>query len=147
MINDNYVAVLNQIDVINEMLQDHNNGDTEMTWYNAVDISSVRMQHRYIMEGVSSADVFHEEDFDPSIEIALVDDETIIISNVLINNVDTTMFYDDPRVQMDGGAKCSVTNILEILQNVTWLDKHKNPAPVHLKQATSGSLFIHTAKG
>ena len=57
------------------MLQDYSNGDTEMTWYNAVDISFVRMQHRYIMEGVSPADVFHEEDFDPSIETASVDDK------------------------------------------------------------------------
>ena len=28
MWDENYVAILNQIDVINEMLQDHNNGDT-----------------------------------------------------------------------------------------------------------------------
>ena len=38
MRDDNYVTILNQIDVINEMLQDDNNGDTD-----AVDILSVRM--------------------------------------------------------------------------------------------------------
>ena len=34
------------------------------------------------MEGVSSADIFHEEDFDPSIENASVDDDTIKVNNV-----------------------------------------------------------------
>ena len=67
------------------------------------------------MEGVSSANIFHEEDFDPFIETASVDDNTIKISNVLVNNIDSTRFYDDPRAQMDRGVKCSVTNILEIL--------------------------------
>ena len=53
--------MLNQIDVIDEMLQDHNNGDTEATWYDAIDISSVNMRHRYIMEAVLLADIFYEE--------------------------------------------------------------------------------------
>ena len=91
------------------------------------------MQYVFIMEVVSSADVFHEEDFDRSIETASVDEETIKISNVLMNNIDTTRFYDDSRAQMDGRVKCSVTNILEILRNVTWFDKKKNPAPVNMK--------------
>ena len=77
------------------------------------------MHHGFIMEGVSSADVFHEDDFDCSIEAASVDEETIKINNVLMNNIDTMRFYDNPRVQMDRSVKCSVTNILEILQNVT----------------------------
>ena len=94
--------MINQIDIIDEMLQDHNNGDTEATWYDAVDISSVSLQHRYLMEGISSTDIFQEEDFDPSIETCSVDDNTIKISNVSINNIDTTRFYDDPRAQMDG---------------------------------------------
>ena len=99
------------------------------------------------MEVVSFADVFHEEDFDHLIKTATVDDKSIKVSNVSINNVDTTGFYDDPRAQMDGGAKCSVTNILEILQNVTWFDKNKNPAPIHMKGATSGTLSIPAAQG
>ena len=48
---------------------------------------------------------------------------------------------------MDGGAKCSVTNILEILRNVTWFNKKKNPASVHMKGATSGTLIVPAAKG
>ena len=64
------------------------------------------------MEGVSSADILHGEEFDPSIETSSVDEETIKISNVLMDNIYTTRFYDDPRAQMDGSAKCSVTNIL-----------------------------------
>ena len=99
------------------------------------------------MEVILSTDIFHEEEFDPSIETVSVGENTIKVSNVSINNVDTTRFYDDPRAQMDGGAKCSVTNILEILRNVTWFDKKKNPAPVHMKGATSGTLIIPAAKG
>ena len=105
MKNDNYVAVLNHINVIDEMLQDHNNGDTEIIWYDGVYISSVQMKYGFIVEGVSSADIFHKEYLDCSIEIASVDEETIQISNVLIKYIDTTRFYDDPRAQMDGGAK------------------------------------------
>ena len=48
---------------------------------------------------------------------------------------------------MDGGAKCSVTNILEILRNVTWFDNKKNKAPVHMKGATSDTLIVPTVKG
>ena len=69
------------------------NLDTEMKWYDAVGISSVRMQHEFIMVGVSSADVFHEEAFDRSIETASVDEETIKISNVSMNNIDTTRYW------------------------------------------------------
>ena len=45
MRDDNYIAVINRINIINEMLQDHNNEDTEATWYDAIDISSVNLQH------------------------------------------------------------------------------------------------------
>lgn len=41
MTDDNYVTALNYIDVIDKMLQDHNNGGTEVSWYDVVDISSV----------------------------------------------------------------------------------------------------------
>ena len=105
------------------------------------------MKHGFIIEGVSSADIFYEEDFKCSIETTSVDKETIKISNVLMNNIDTTRLYDDPRAQMDESAKCSVTNILEILQNVTGVDKKKDPVSVHMKGATSSTLIIHAAKG
>ena len=47
---------------------------------------------------------------------------------------------------MDGGAKCSVTNIVEILRNVTWFDQH-NCAPVCMRGATSGKIIVPMAKG
>ena len=43
MRDDNYVAVINRIEIIDEMLQDHNNRGTEVTWYDAVDISFVSL--------------------------------------------------------------------------------------------------------
>ena len=47
---------------------------------------------------------------------------------------------------MDGGAKCSVTNIVEILRNVTWFDQCKQ-APVWMRGATSGTIIVPMAKG
>ena len=76
------------------------------------------MQHKFLVEGVSSGEIFYEKDLDCSIETALVDGETSKISNVSMNNIDTTRFCDDPRAQMDGGVKCSVTNILKNLRGV-----------------------------
>lgn len=71
------------------------------------------------MEGVSSVDILYEENFDRSIETALVDEEIMKIGNLSMDNIDTIRFYDDPREQMNGNTKCSVTNILEILQDMT----------------------------
>ena len=47
--------------------------------------------------------------------MAFLDYETIQISNISMNNVDEIRFYDDPQAQMDGGAKCSVTNNFDII--------------------------------
>ena len=58
MQDDNYIAVINCINIIDEMLQDHNNGDIEATWYDAIDISSINFQHCCIMEGILSTDIF-----------------------------------------------------------------------------------------
>ena len=60
--------------------------------------------------------------------------------------MDKFCFYDDPRVQMDGGTKCSVTNIVEILRNVTWFDQC-NRSPVSMRGATLGKIIVLMAKG
>ena len=61
-------------------------------------------------------------------------------------DVDKFCFYNDPRAQMDGGTKCSVTNIIDILHNVTWFNK-RNPSIVCMRGATSGKIIIPSAKG
>ena len=45
---------------------------------------------------------------------------------------------------MDGGAKCSVTNIVEILQDVKWLN-NKNKAPVRMQGETSANIIVPSA--
>ena len=67
-------------------------------------------------------------------------------STTVPDHVNKFSFYDDPRAQMDCGAKCSVTNIVEILQNVTWFNQNKR-APVRMRGATSGKIIIPMAKG
>ena len=47
---------------------------------------------------------------------------------------------------MDGGAKCSMTNNISILQNIIWYDKKNKPA-VHMKGATSDQIIVHVAEG
>ena len=41
MKDNNYVTVFNYIDAMDEILQDHNNGDTKVNWDDVVNISSV----------------------------------------------------------------------------------------------------------
>ena len=46
----------------------------------------------------------------------------------------------------DNGARCSVTNLVSILQNIRWFDK-KHPAPVKMKGATSNTVIVPEAEG
>ena len=48
--------------------------------------------------------------------------ETILINNVYNKIVVTICFNDPPRTQIDSGAKCSVTNNIDLLQDVKWSD-------------------------
>ena len=55
-------------------------------------------------------------------------------------------FYGTSRAQMDNSARCSVTNLVSILQNVRWFDK-KHSAPVKMKAATSNTVIVPEAEG
>ena len=47
---------------------------------------------------------------------------------------------------MDNGAKCSVTNIVEILRDVKWYNS-KFKAPIYMKGKTSGTLIVPAVQG
>lgn len=47
---------------------------------------------------------------------------------------------------MDGGAKCSVTNIIEILHNVECFNNN-NKASVKIRGVTSGNIIAPLAQG
>ena len=140
--NDLYHEVINRIEVMDEILDGNNNGDTDVDWYDVVDISAVQINNNFIQEGFSKSDVIHEEDYENPEPIQLtetvdVNDKLLhLISNDVTNkHIDKFCFYDDPRALMDGGAKCSVTNIIEILCNVGWFNNN-NKALVKIRRAT-----------
>ena len=84
---------------------------------------------------------------DPHADTIDIEDTTMQTnSTTVLGHVEKFSFYNNPRAQMHGGAKCSVTNIVEILRNVTWFDHHKR-APVRMKGATSGKIIVSRAKG
>ena len=101
----------------------------------------------------SNSDVNHEEDFennyivDVNADTIDIEDKTMQTnSKTVSDNVNKFCFYEDPRAQMDGGAKCSVTNIVEILRNVTWFDQ-RNCSPICMRGATLGKIIVPMAKG
>ena len=81
-----------------------------------------------------------------SVEICTVDDATIGKENLSHNTADQMRFYDDPRAQMDGGARCSVTNLIDILHDVEFYDE-KFKAPIKMKGATSEEIIVPEAEG
>ena len=102
-------------------LDGHNNGDTNIDWYDVVDISVVRINNNFIQEGFAKADTIHKEDYENPEPIQFA--ETVDVNDKLLhvnsndakdNPVDKFCFYYDPRSQIDGGAKYSVINIVEI---------------------------------
>ena len=151
--SDSYTNVIYCIEVMDNELGKFNNGDLDTDWYDVVDISAVRLRTEFIKEGFSNSDIYHEENFENN---SVVNDhaDTIGIEDATIQANSTTVpghvnkfsFYDDPRAQMDEGAKCSVTNIVEILRNVTRFDQHKQ-APVCMRGATSEKIIVQMAKG
>ena len=124
--SDSYTNVINCIEVMDDVLGEFNNGDLDTDWYDVVDISAVRLRTEFIKEGFSNSDIHHEEDFennsivDPNADTIDIEDTTMQTNSTTVpDHVNKFSFYDDPQAQMDGGAKCSVTNIVEILKNVT----------------------------
>lgn len=120
--NEFYCEFINQIEIMDEIIDGNNNGDTDVDWYEAVDISAVRINNNFIQEGFSKSDINHEEAYEKPEPIRFtetvdVNDKRLhLSSNDVVNkNIEKFFFYDDPRAQKNGGEKCSVTNIIEIL--------------------------------
>ena len=62
------------------------------------------------------------------------------------NNLNQSIFYDDPRMKIDPGAGCSVTNLLHALRDVKFFD-HKFKCNVRMHGATSKKCITPTAVG
>ena len=117
--------------------------------YESVNLSAVEIPDFFISGGLADAEVYRdtkgqEEDISEKQETLLPDDETVKINNV--SDKEERTFFDFPRAQIDGGAKSSVTNLLEVLHDVRWYnDKFK--CPVYMRGATSKKLIIPKAIG
>ena len=137
---------MNRINDMDATLGSYNNRNIYVDWFDVLDILSVWIQHQFVCEGRSNSDIFHEEDFDLSIEQDYNNDDSLqkktkIAYNTFYPSIETVYledkamqlkgkpdykdfdklcFYNDPRAQMDNGVKCSVTNIIEILRDIKW---------------------------
>ena len=137
--NDMKYAPTNGIVLDESSIIDQDQG--RQGWYKFVDINSIGITYHYDLS-MSSDDVFEEE-----LEtIDIPDDDTVMHSNILdiFRLEDPKMFnlYDVPRAQMDGGAKCTVTNNLNLLCKVKWYNRWFRPR-CQMKGATSEQTIIY----
>ena len=86
-------------------------------------LCSVLIPDYCLSTGISTADVFGDNPADMDCS---PDDDTITTGNILskINCPDHVVFYDEPRAQMDGGAKTTVTNMLALLHDVRFFGQN-----------------------
>ena len=75
--DDTYCEVLNGKEAIDAVLHDCKNRDLDIDWYNIVDISSVQIQNEFHCKQISNAYVFHENNYDYTVETAFLHDNTI----------------------------------------------------------------------
>ena len=78
--SDSYTNIINYIEVMDNELEEFNNGDLDTDWYDVVDISAVRLRIEFIKEGFSNSDITCEEDFE-NISIVDVNADTIDIED------------------------------------------------------------------
>ena len=91
--------VINCIKVIDNELEEFDNGDLDNDWYEVVDISAVRLQTDFIKESFSNSDFNHEEDFENNsvvdVNADTIDIEEIYCINGEDNNNDLAIDWYD----------------------------------------------------
>ena len=119
------------------------------TDYEVVNLSSVEIPDEFISGGSAESEVYRDDEepvyIEPSLEEVILpddDDDTIKVNNV--SEKEASQWFQYPRAQIDGGAKSSVTNLLQILHDVRWYDD-KFKCPVYMRGATSKKLIIPRA--
>ena len=112
--------------------------EDEFVEYN---ISTVEIPDYLIGKPKMAQDIF-------SVPVINDEDDTIKASSTKINrdSDDKIEFYDNPRAQMDNGAKSLVTNLLHLLRNVKFYNE-RHPCRVRMKGATSKVIIVPTAVG
>lgn len=83
---------MNFIEAIDAVIYD-NNGDIDVDWYEIVNIFLIWTQNEFLYEGISTADAVYGEEYDQTVETVFLDDKTIQISNISMNNVDNIRIF------------------------------------------------------
>ena len=96
-------------------------GLDQTEWYNEIDINSIGLVGYYKHLSI------HNEVYNEVEVFNLPDEATVQHDNYepLFKLKDPYKFqmYDVPHAQMDGGAKCMVTNNINLLKNVLWYNQ------------------------
>ena len=118
--------------------------DKDTAWYDYVDINLINIPTHYEPLPVA------EEILNDMEVIIIPDDQTQKRNNTSpVNKLEDPHqygMYDLPRAQIDGGAKCTVTNNLHLLKDVKWYNYWFRPK-VTMKGATSDNIIIPEAQG
>lgn len=118
--------------------------DEDTIWYNYVDINAINIKNYY--EPIAAlSEVLNDVE-----ELVISDNATVKQNNIFVANrldsPDKYRTYDLPRAQMDGGAKCTITNNINLLKNVKWYSRWFLPR-VKMQGATSKMIIVPEAQG
>ena len=113
-------------------------------WYDEIDINSISLVGYYKPLSI------HNEVYNEVEVLNLPDEATFQHNNFepLFKLEDPYRFqmYDVPCVQMDGSAKCTVTNNINLLKDVRWYNQFFQPK-ARMKVAISDNIIIPHAEG
>ena len=92
--------------------------DEDTIWYDYVDINAINNNNYY--EPIAAlSEVLNDVE-----ELVVPDSATVKQNNIFdankLESPDKYRIYDLPREQMDDGAKCTITNNINLLKNVKW---------------------------
>ena len=117
--------------------------DEETIWYDYVDINAININNYY--EPIAAlSEVLNDVE-----EMVVPDSATAKQNNITALNKlecpDKYKMYDLPRAQMDGGAKCTITNNINLLKNVKWYSRWFLPW-VKMRGATLKTIIVPEAQ-
>jgi hypothetical protein len=97
-----------------------------------------------IISGIATSDVFGDDYYgDDHVTNC---DETVTVGTNKLGHNSETLFYDEVRAQIDGGAKVSVTNLLTLLHKVKFYSTNFK-CKIRMHGATSKDIIQPLAEG
>ena len=113
-------------------------------WYDAVDVNSIGLIGYY--EPLSHNDEVYNE-----VEVYNIPDDAMVWHNNFeplfkLGDPHKYKMYDHPWAQMDYGAKCTITNNINLLKNLQWYNQWFWPR-ARMKGALSDNIITPQSKG